>query len=496
MQETPAEAANSGLTPAERAALLPRYEIFEEVGRGGMGVVYRGRHCELDIPVAVKVCLDSGGTERFHREAKLLAKIHSPYVVRVRDFERLDGNRTLFVMDWVAGGDLAKILNAAQGPMPEARVVHWMRQVCEGMRVASEQRIVHRDLKPANILIDEQDKARISDFGLARSVFGIQLTQTKVFMGTPHYMAPEQAEDPRTVDTRTDIYSFGATFYHALTGHPPFEGATLFTILLKHKTEPLISPKARNPSLSTRTTECIERCLAKSPHERFPTFEAVLASIDSPPSGISPWDAEEDVYLFPYMERYRARREIYLSHRHRIQLTKPDVYEFPAQRRIEIRYGDLVKQHVDAVVSSDNDRLTMGGGVSESLARAAGPGLYQEAQRFIPVRPGKAVVTTAGALPARFVFHAVTMGFEWNNVAWVRPSRDLITELMHSCFYQADTLHVKTLAFPLLGTGAGLLPQDVCLDTMFRFLAHKFLTGVTSVCEARIVLISEWDTAS
>jgi serine/threonine protein kinase len=86
----------SGLTSAEREGLLPRYEIFEEVGRGGMGVVYRGRHCELDIPVAVKVCLDSAGTERFQREAKLLAKVQSPYVVRVRDFERLDANRTLF----------------------------------------------------------------------------------------------------------------------------------------------------------------------------------------------------------------------------------------------------------------------------------------------------------------------------------------------------------------------------------------------------------------
>jgi eukaryotic-like serine/threonine-protein kinase len=496
VQETSAGAANSGLTSAERAALLPRYEIFEEVGRGGMGVVYRGRHCELDIPVAVKVCLDSTGTERFHREAKLLAKIHSPYVVRVRDFERLDANRTLFVMDWVAGGDLAKILKAAQGPIPEARVVHWMRQVCEGMRVASEQRIVHRDLKPANILIDEQDKARISDFGLARSVFGIQLTQAKVFMGTPHYMAPEQAEDPRTVDTRTDIYSFGATFYHVLTGRPPFEGETLFTILFKHKTEPLISPQARNPSLSTRTTECIERCLAKSPYERFPTFEAVLATIAPLPSGISPWDAEEDLNLLPYMERYRPRREIYLSHRHRILLKKPDVYEFPAERRIVIQYGNIVKQSVDAVVSSDDDMLTMGGGVSESLARAAGPGLAHEAQRFVPVRPGRAVVTSAGALPARFVFHAVTMGGKWNNAAWVRPSRDLITELMHSCFYQADTLQIKTLAFPLLGTGAGLLPTDVCLDTMFRFLAHKFLKGVTNVCEARIVLFSESDFES
>jgi eukaryotic-like serine/threonine-protein kinase len=489
MQEAFAETGNSGLTSAERTALLPHYEILEEIGRGGMGVVYRGRHCELDIPVAIKVCLDNAGVERFHREAKLLAKVQSPYVVRVRDFARLDANRTLFVMDWVAGGDLAKILHAAQGPLPEARVLPWMRQVTEGMRVAAEQRIIHRDLKPANILIDEHDKARISDFGLARSVFAIQLTQTEACMGTPHYMAPEQAEDARLVDTRADIYSFGATFYHVLTGHPPFDGNTLFSILFKHKTEPLISPQARNPSLSERTTECIERCLAKSPNERFPSFEAVLSSIDPTPSGVSPWNAEEDLYLAPYMERYRARREIYLSKDTRSAVKQPDVYEFPAKRRILIQYGNIVEQVVDAVVSSDDDKLTMGGGVSYSLAQAAGPDLAKEAQRFVPVRPGRVVVTTAGALPARFVFHAVTIGGVLENAS--TPSRDLITELMHSCFYQADTLNLKTLAFPLLGTGAGRLPTDVCLDTMFRFLAHKFLQGMTSVCEARIVLF-DW----
>src|SRR5215469_3039140 len=99
-----------GLTPAERSTLLPRYEVLEEVGRGGMGIVYRGRHCELDVPVAVKVCLDRASAERFHREAKLLASIRSPYIVRVFDFVQLNGGKLLFVMDWVSGQDLAKIL--------------------------------------------------------------------------------------------------------------------------------------------------------------------------------------------------------------------------------------------------------------------------------------------------------------------------------------------------------------------------------------------------
>lgn len=488
MQKAATVALNVGLTPEERAALLPRYEVLDEVGRGGMGIVYRGRHCELDVPVAIKVCWDNAEMERFHREAKLLAKVDSPYVVRVRDFARLDGNRTLFVMDWVAGQDLAKIMNSARGPLPESRVVPWMRQVCDGMRVAAEQRIVHRDLKPANILIDNHENVRVSDFGLARSVVDSSLTQTKLIMGTPYYMAPEQAEDPRSVDTRADIYSFGATFYHVLTGRPPFDGETPFAILFKHKAEPLISPQARNPSLSTRTSECIERCLAKSPSERFPSLETVLAAVDPPAPGISPWEGGDDAALFPYIERYRERRRVYLS-RERNLLKEPDVYEFPAQRRILVQYGNLVEQRVDPLVSPDDEMLSMGGGVSESLARAAGPSLAQETEKFVPVRLGRALVTSAGALPARFVFHAVTIGREWEKETWkVGPTRDLITELMQSCFYHADSLHVRTLAFPLLGTGAGRLPRDVILDTMFRFLAHKFLQGLTSVCKARIVL--------
>jgi O-acetyl-ADP-ribose deacetylase (regulator of RNase III) len=186
------------------------------------------------------------------------------------------------------------------------------------------------------------------------------------------------------------------------------------------------------------------------------------------------------------MERYRAKRETYLSSDKRSLLKHPDVYEFPAQRRLVVQYGNIVEQVVDAVVSSDDDMLTMGGGVSHSLALFAGPDLTKEARKFVRVRPGRVVVTTAGALSARFVFHAVTIGGLLKNASW--PSRDLITELMHSCFYQADTLNLKTLAFPLLGTGAGQLPMDVCLDTMFRFLAHKFLQGLTSVREARVVL--------
>src|SRR5262245_50215605 len=114
-----------------------------------------------------------------------------------------------------------------------------MQQTCKGMLAAAELGIIHRDLKPSNILIDRQGVARVADFGLARGPAGLDdLSQAGTLLGTPYYVAPEQAEDPRGVDTRADVYSFGATFYHVLTGAPPFDGGTAFSILFKHKMEP------------------------------------------------------------------------------------------------------------------------------------------------------------------------------------------------------------------------------------------------------------------
>ena len=125
-----------------------------------------------------------------------------------------------------------------------------------------------------------------------------------------------------------------------------------------------------------------------------------------------------------------------------------------------------------------------GGGVSGALARAAGPGYAEAARRLVPVRHGRAVVTPAFALPARFVFHAVTLSLR----SRLRPSRDIVNELMESCFYHADTLEVKSIAFPLLGTGVGMLARDVCLDAMVRFLLRKLGHGLTGVREARVVI--------
>jgi serine/threonine protein kinase len=308
---------------------IPGYEILDELGRGAMGVVYRACHRTREKQVALKVLLPGMSTDRFLREAKLLAKIDSAHVVAVHDFATLADGSSVLIMDWVEGADLARTMRTRGGSITEDEALPWMKQTCKGMLAAAEQGIIHRDFKPSNVLIDTKGRARVVDFGLARGPTSLgDLTLTKGIMGTPFYMAPEQAEDPRGVDTRADIYSLGATFYHVLTGRPPFRGQTAFSILYKHKTEPLISPRALRPELSERTSELLERCLAKMPADRFSSFSEVLAQLEASPGTSSPWSVSDDAELVGYLARYQSRRESYLNGR-RAWNADLDIHTFP-----------------------------------------------------------------------------------------------------------------------------------------------------------------------
>lgn len=469
----------------DSAPILSRYEILEEVGRGGMGVVYWGRHRLLDKQVAIKFCNPGQEIERFQREAKLLASVRSPHAVPVHDFELLPNGQAMLVMDWIPGRDLRKLLHDANHCFPESRVLPWMLQVCEGMHAVANQGIVHRDLKPSNILVDQKDQAHVGDFGLARAAHVETITLAGGVMGTPHYMAPEQAEDPRSVDTRADIYSFGATFYHVLVGQPPFQGDSAFSILYKHKTEPLIRPQTQMPNLSERTSQIIERCLAKAPPDRFSSFAELLMHLQPSAAPSSPWAMSDDDELAAYLARYQDRKPHYLNEQQRWN-EDLEVYTFPRGQTLRIIRGDLVAQRVDVLVNSDTCYLEMDDGVSAAILASGGPEIKEQLTRQQPVRPGRAVVTSAGRLPARLVFHGVTAGRVEGRL--VRASRDLIAEIMSSCFYHADSYEVHSIAFPLLATGAQGFPRSICLDAMFQFLARMFLRGLTSVTEARIVL--------
>jgi predicted Ser/Thr protein kinase len=214
-------------TPAELAGDFPELEVLELVGQGGMGCVYRARHRQLDRVLALKILApgaehDARFEERFLREARALARLDHPGIVRVHDFGRA-GSRWYLAMEFVEGSTLRTLLR--EGRVTSDAALDIVPQLCDALQYAHDEGVVHRDIKPENVLVDAKGRVKIADFGLAKLVgradeHGAR-TGSEQVMGTPHYMAPEQARSSRNVDHRADIYSLGVVFYELLTGELP-----------------------------------------------------------------------------------------------------------------------------------------------------------------------------------------------------------------------------------------------------------------------------------
>ncbi|MFX0069257.1 MAG: protein kinase [Candidatus Hodarchaeota archaeon] len=275
--ETPKEELTTG------SIFAGRYQIIEELGRGGMGKVYRVLDKKLKEEIALKlikpeIAKDKKTLERFHNELKLARKISQRNVGRM--YELMEENGTHFItMEYVPGEDLRSLIRRI-GQLPIGKSISIVKQICEGLAEAHRLGVVHRDLKTNNIMIDKEGNVRIMDFGIARSLEAKGITGAGVMIGTPEYMSPEQVEG-KDVDQRSDIYSLGIILYEMVTGRVPFEGDTPFTIGMKHKSEMPKDPKEFNVQIPDDLSRVILCCLEKEKDKRYQREEDVLIDLEN-----------------------------------------------------------------------------------------------------------------------------------------------------------------------------------------------------------------------
>ncbi|HKD35028.1 MAG TPA: protein kinase [Gaiellaceae bacterium] len=262
--------------------IADRYELEELVGSGGMSSVYRAHDSLLERHVALKVMheqlLGEGDqVERFRREARLAAQLSHPNIVTVIDRGEQQG-RQFIVFEYVEGENL-KALIERESPLPEREAIRVALQVAEGLSFAHAHGLVHRDVKPQNVLLTEDGRAKVTDFGIARSTeVHHGLTRTGTVMGTSDYISPEQARGGQ-VDASSDIYALGAVLYELLTGDVPFHGDNFVSVAMRHINDPPPSVREQRPELSPRLDAAIRRAMAKDPDDRFPTMDAFAAEL-------------------------------------------------------------------------------------------------------------------------------------------------------------------------------------------------------------------------
>ena len=284
--ETPLKELTRGTTFANR------YDVIEEIGRGGMGRVFRAVDKTIDEEVALKVlnpeiAEDQKMIERFRNELKMARKIAHKHVCRMYDFSQEKGTQFI-IMEYIPGEDLRSLIKRI-GQFTPGKTLLIAKQVCEGLAEAHRLGIVHRDLKPQNIMIDRDGNARIMDFGIARTLRSRGLTEGDTVIGTPEYMSPEQVEG-LDIDHRSDLYSLGAILFEMLTGRVPFEGETPFSIALKHKSEPPPNPRRVNSQIPEDFSQLILHCLEKDRKIRFQNAEELLVELNRIERGVPTTD--------------------------------------------------------------------------------------------------------------------------------------------------------------------------------------------------------------
>ena len=285
------------------ASRLGNYVIEEELGKGGMGKVYRARHSMIRRPTAVKVMEAQAARSpealaRFEREVQLSATLSHPNTITIYDFGRSEDATFYYVMEYLDGMDLQRVVEKF-GPLPPERATFVLRQVCGSLAEAHSRDIIHRDLKPSNIFLTERggvhDFVKVLDFGLAKQMRSdpddVQLTQVGSVFGTPLFMAPETAAEHH-VDHRADQYSIGCVAYWMLTGRPPFEGTSPYDVIAKHlKVPPRPPSEISEVNITQALDDIVLKCLEKSADDRFRDMSELAQALDSL-NFDRPWDGD------------------------------------------------------------------------------------------------------------------------------------------------------------------------------------------------------------
>lgn len=271
---------------------LGGFQVVRRIGGGGMGQVYLARQLSLKRPVALKLLKadllkNPTALKRFEAEAHAVAKLNHPNIVQVYEFGEHDGLRYM-ALEYVEGRNLREYL-ARKGPPEPAVALSMMRQVLTGLARAHDQGLVHRDIKPENILVTKRVEVKVTDFGLSRFFApgeALNLTQSGVTLGTPLYLSPEQAQG-KTVDHRSDLYSFGVTAYHLLAGEPPFRGSTAVEVALKHVTDRPPPLADLRPDLPPDLCGLVHKLMAKEPADRYQSAREVLRDLARVKEGLA-----------------------------------------------------------------------------------------------------------------------------------------------------------------------------------------------------------------
>ncbi len=264
-----------------------RFLLLDKLGDGGMGQVYKAKDRRMGRVVALKVMrkeklANADSVKRFHQEVQAASQLNHPNIVVAYDFDQA-GSTHFFVMEFVDGVDLSRQVKQ-NGPLPVALACEYIRQAALGLQHAHEKGLIHRDVKPANLLVagtDATPQVKILDMGLARiqSQGETGLTHAGQVLGTPDYLAPEQAFDSRKADVRSDVYSLGCTLYYLLTGKAPFTGETLTQVLLKHQMEEAVAVEKRRPEVPPALAAVLRKMMAKKPEERYQSAAAVAEAL-------------------------------------------------------------------------------------------------------------------------------------------------------------------------------------------------------------------------